>query len=250
MITISGNRFDADKISNNYKSNSMERYVLNILSSSSHVYNYESIDELKFELSNRKNIVNAAVDLDRSNLSFSIFRKSRCNTDYWTRTRQGGFLLKEGAKPSDAIRDIYENSDEYATECATAMVIVYYKACLDSFGSKLFNSTFPKIYLMNWYNIDKNLHLEIIDSPADSIPGDCRYFQNPQVSPLTPEWQGENVIDLGRGMYYGHGVGIQSGDEIIKSLNRRRIIGATQPAHLLDSATRPDFRQLSHIASR
>ncbi|MBV4418433.1 protein-glutamine gamma-glutamyltransferase [Clostridium tyrobutyricum] len=247
MITIAGDRIDINKLSHNYKNNSIEKYILDILSSSSHIYNYNSERELKFELNLRKNIVNASISLYRSNFGFSIFRKSRCNTDYWERTRQGGFLLKEGAKPSSAIDDIFTNGDEYATECATAMVIVYYKACLDSLGSKIFNNTFPKIYLMNWHNVDKNLGLTTVDNAADNIPGDCRYFQNPDVNPLTPEWQGENVIYLGDDMYYGHGVGIKNGDEIINTLNKTRIAGSSRSAHLLPSATRPDFEKLSRL---
>ncbi|WP_446898466.1 protein-glutamine gamma-glutamyltransferase [Clostridium sp. LBM24168] len=202
---------------------------------------------MSFESNLRKNIVNAAIGLDRSGLSFRTFRKSECNEDYWKRTRQGGFLLKSGVKPSSAINDIYENGGEYGTECATAMVIVYYKACLDSFGGRLFDAVFPEIYLMNWQNIDRNLGLTTVDNVENPLPGDCRYFRNPQVSPLTPEWQGENVIDLGQGMYYGHGIGITTGREIIDALNSNRVLGATQSAYLLDSVTRPDFEHLSHI---
>lgn len=202
---------------------------------------------MSFESSLRKNIVNAAIALDRSYLSFSTFRKSYCNENYWKRTRQGGFLLKKDVRSSAAINDIYENGRKYGTECATAMVIVFYKACLDSFGDRLFDTVFPEIYLMNWQNIDRNLGLTTMDDITNPLPGDCRYFRNPQVSPLTPEWQGENVIDLGDGMYYGHGVGIKTGEQIIDALNSNRVMGANQSAYLLDSATRPDFEHLSHI---
>ncbi|MCH3965079.1 MAG: protein-glutamine gamma-glutamyltransferase [Clostridium sp.] len=201
---------------------------------------------MSFESNLRNNIVNAAIALDKSNLSFSTFRKSYCNGNYWERTRQGGFLLKEGASPSAAINDIYRNGSKYGTECATAIVIVFYKACLDSFGNRLFDAVLPDIYLMNWQNVDRNLGLATMDI-ENPLPGDCLYFKNPQVSPLTPEWQGENVIDLGEGMYYGHGVGIRTGNEIVDALNSNRVMGATQSAYLLDSATRPDFERLAHI---
>ncbi|MFL0193982.1 protein-glutamine gamma-glutamyltransferase [Clostridium sp. WILCCON 0269] len=249
MIRISYNSFDVNTIINQYKNNSIERSIINKLSSSSQVYDYNSLDELKFELNLRKNIVNASIKLNMSDFHFRTFRKSMCNTDYWERTKQGGFLLKDGIKSSAAINDIYKNSDEYGTECATAVVIIYYKACLDSLGEKIFDHTFQKIYLINWHYIDKNLSLNVIDNIKDYLPGDCRYFQNPQVNPLTPEWQGENVIVLGDGKYYGHGVGIRTESELITALNRRRIIGATQSAYLLDSVTRPDFKQLAYIYS-
>ncbi|MEY7999282.1 protein-glutamine gamma-glutamyltransferase [Clostridium sp. Mt-5] len=247
MIKISGTELDINTIIDQYKNHSIERYTLNKLFSSVHIYDYNSLDELKFELNMRKNIVNASIELDRSDFSFSVFRKSRCNTDFWERTKQGGFLLKEGVKPSVAINDIYKNSRKYATECATAMVIVYYRAFLDSFSEKFFDATFSRIYLMNWYYVDDHLKLHTSDTIADDLPGDCRYFQNPQVNPLTPEWQGENVIDLGNGKYYGHGIGIRTSDEIIAALNTRRIIWATESAYLLDSAKRPNFQQLAHI---
>lgn len=247
MIKISGENFNINTIIDQYKNNSIERYVLEKLSSSNEVYNYGSVDELKFELTLRKNIVNAAIDLNRSNFDFAVFRKSKCNPDYWERTPQGGFLLKNGVNASSAINDIYKNSHKYATECATAMVIVYYKAVLDSFGGKLFDATFSNIYLMNWHYMDRNLGLDISDDIADFLPGDCRYFKNPQVNPLTPEWQGENVIDLGNGQYYGHGIGIKTADGIIKALNEERFMGARQSAYLLNSATRPDFKHLAYI---
>lgn len=200
---------------------------------------------MNFETALRKNIVNAAILLNRSDFSFRTFRKSMCNTDYWKRTMQGGFLLKKGVNPSSAIDDIYKNSSKYGTECATAIVIVYYKACLDTFKSKIFDQVFPDIYLMNWHYVNRNLGITTIDNPPRYLPGDCRYFRNPQVNPLTPQWQGENVIDLGDGMYYGHGVGVTSGDRIITYLNENRIIGAYQSAYLLDSITVPDFEHLS-----
>ena len=250
MIRISGDNFDINTIINQYKDNSIERKVLDILHSSRKIYDYNSLDELKFELTLRKNIVNAAIDLNRSNFDFAVFRKARCNTDYWERTRQGGFLLKDGVRPSAAINDIYKNSNKYATECATAMVIVYYKAVLDSFGEKLFDDSFSKIYLMNWHYMDRNLGLDTSDEVVDYLPGDCRYFKNPDVNPLTPEWQGENVIFLGNEKYYGHGIGIGTGNEIIKALNEERFIGARRSAYLLDSVTRPDFQQLAYIYSK
>ncbi|WP_333861383.1 protein-glutamine gamma-glutamyltransferase [Clostridium sp.] len=247
MIKISDNNFDVNSIISKYSHNSIERYILNELSSSSQTYHYNSIEELKFELGLRKNIVDASIKLSMSKFRFRTFRKSICNPEYWERTRQGGFLLKERVRASAAIDDIYKNSSKYGTECATAIVIVYYKGCLDSFHEKIFDSTFKNIYLMDWQNTDQNLSLNVFAEVKDYLPGDCRYFKNPEVNPLTPEWQGENVIVLGNGKYYGHGIGIRTADEIITALNKRRIIGATHSAYLLDSVTRPDFKQLAGI---
>lgn len=250
MILVSNNPIDVNSLSMEYSQNSVEKSIINILSSSNETYNYDSLSQLKFELSFRKEIINSAKDLYNSGMDFAVFRKSTCNPTYWDRTNEGGFVLKDGVKPSDAIRDIFTNGSKYATECATAMIIVYYKALLNSFPEDLFNEVFPKIHLMNWHDIDKNLkEVGEMKKAIDYLPGDRRYFQNPEVDPLFPEWQGENVIDLGGGRYYGHGLGIQTADTIIKELNKKRREGAEKSANLLDSVGRPNFKKLADLYS-
>ncbi len=245
MIKINGKVLEADFISQ-YGANSTEGKVLDILMSSSEVYNYSSLNDLKFELSVRKSLVNASKSLNKSSMDFSVFRKSRCNPEFWYRTGEGGFELKSGVKPSDAIKDIYINSSMYATECATAMVIVYYKALVDVLPEQLFNRLFPRIYLMNWQHLSYNLGIVDYIRVADYLPGDCRYFKNPDVDPVKPEWQGENVFLLDNGLYYGHGIGIASGERIIELLNKKRRKGSTVSAYLLPSAKRLDFKYLSN----
>lgn len=248
MITISDSIITSDSIIDYYERNSIERKIINIIASSSKIYKYNSLNELKFEINLRKNIIIASRELNDSNMTFEIFREARCNTNYWNLTEEGGFLLKDGAIPSAAIKDIYINGSKYGTECATAMVIVYYKALLNIFPENLFNELFSKIHLMNWHYIDKNLaSIGYMENAEDYLPGDRRYFKNPDVNPRTPEWQGENVIDLGNGSYYGHGIGIKNSDQIIAKLNSRRKSGATRSAVLLDSVGRPDFKYLAKI---
>lgn len=81
---------------------------------------------------------------------------------------------------------------------------------------------FPSIYLFDWQYLNRNLHVESYGGVTEFFPGDCQYFKNPDVNPATPEWQGENVINLGNGTYYGHGIGITSANGIIRELNRNR----------------------------
>lgn len=244
MIIVSGNAVEYEEISSTYPSGSVERRTLRILSQSRNTYRYESMNQLKFELELRSNIVNASRDLLRSRMAFRTFRESKCNEEFWTRTEEGGFLLKRGIKPSEAIRDIFIHGREYGTECATAMVIVFLKAVLELYPEELFNRLFDRLYLMNWAHLDNDLGIHTYRDIADSLPGDCRYFRNPDVDPMTPEWQGENTIDLGNETYYGHGMGIAPADIIIAALNRRRVPGSTTSAYLMDSATRPDFENL------
>ncbi|MFV2050776.1 protein-glutamine gamma-glutamyltransferase, partial [Metabacillus sp. YM-086] len=83
----------------------------------------------------------------------------------------------------------------------------------------------------------------------DYLPGDCLYFDNPQFNPKTPQWRGENVIDLGNDLYFGHGIGIKTADGIIESLNKRRKAYATESAYLLSQVTRLDNRYLYQFSN-
>jgi protein-glutamine gamma-glutamyltransferase len=92
--------------------------------------------------------------------------------------------------------------------------------------------------------MDDLMNISTYRKLPDYVPGDCRYVRNPDVNPLTPEWQGENIINLGNGKYYGHGIGIGDIDYFIKALNQNRIEDSQVSAYLMDSATRPDFEGL------
>jgi protein-glutamine gamma-glutamyltransferase len=187
-------------------------------------------------------VVKAARELHKAGISFRTFRSSICNEKYWNRTNEGGFLLREDAKPSEAIKDIYNNGHKYGTECATAIVIVFYRAAAYALSEEQFNNRFSSIYLMNWRRVDRDLKLRYYEQVPQYLPGDCRYFKNPEVNPLTPQWQGENVIDLGDGTYYGHGIGITNAEGIINALNSNRRSGATKSAYLHDSVTRMELQ--------
>lgn len=247
MIRIAGIITPLENIVHYYSSEAVERTILEIMTSSSAIYEYSTWDHLKFELDLRASIISASRELHRSGLRFRVFSETMCNPKYWTRTDEGGFLLKQGVLPSAAISDIFENGSKYGTECATAIVIVYYKAILNIFPKKLFNDLFSRIYLMSWKDLDPDLGIRSYRNPPDYFPGDCRYIKNHEVDPKTPEWQGENAIDLGDGTYYGHGIGITTINGIIHMLNEHRISGSTVSASLLDSVTRPGFK---HLANR
>jgi len=244
MIEFSQGDFNAQALLDSYPSGNPKAEMLSKLINSTHVYRYSSAEELTFEIELRGNIIDASVNLYRSRLAFRIFRDSKCNEEFWRRRSDGGFVLRADVKASDAINDIFRHTRLYGTECATAIVIVYYKAVLQSYGADLFNTAFRDITLMNWQDMDELMGVATYRRQPDYIPGDCRYFRNPDVNPLTPEWQGENAIDLGGGRYYGHGIGITDADGIISALNRNRVEDSQISAYLMDSATRPDFKRL------
>ncbi|HOJ79896.1 MAG TPA: protein-glutamine gamma-glutamyltransferase [Clostridiales bacterium] len=244
MIRFEDGFTDLPSIMARYRRGSPEYEVLSKLSESSRVYTYLSPEELEFEIGLRRGIIEASLALFRGRLAFRIFQESFCNERYWERRQDGGFVLRAGVRPSEAVDDIFANTRRYGTECATAIVMIFYKAVLDAYKPDLFDRTFTRIVLMNWRDMDPLIDPATYRGLADYIPGDCRYIRNPDVDPLTPEWQGENVIDLGGGRYYGHGIGLGDMDFFIEILNRNRREGAQVSAYLVDSATRPDFRGL------
>lgn len=249
MIEISRKPFNPDYLSSEYLSDAVKKKTLDILNSSSHIYFYSTYRELKFELDLRSSIVESARDLYTSKIIFREFRLSKCNKDFWERTKNGGFLLLKNIIPSEAINDIFLNGKNYGTECATAVVIIFYKALLDTLGKTIFNKSFPSIFLMDWLYAGDNFDIFRYDNPRDFLPGDCRYFMNPDVNILFPEWRGENTIDLGDGTFFGHGIGIKDAENIVKSLNRRRKIAAKTSAYILESANRLDFKYFYKIYS-
>lgn len=246
MITIADTT--APAMATSYPENSIERQILSILENSAKNYTYSSQGELEFELAMRREIISASYALYKSGMGFAVFRQARCNNDFWKLTPDGGFTLQNGAIPSEAIEDIFANGRSYATECATAMVIVYYKALLAVLGKETFNRQFTNITLMNWSSLDRRLReIGYLQKTSDPLPGDRRYFANPDVDPAVPQWQGENTIDLSGDHYYGHGIGIHDAAFIISSLNGNRRNGSTQSAYLMDTVGRPDFKSLYRL---
>lgn len=250
MIAIGGSRIDALPDFPGFEPDALQRGILDTMRKSAETYAYETAGELAFELRLRKALVESARALARSGMAFEVFRDARANPEYWEVTGEGGFRLKPGARPSEAVRDIFRSGRLYGTECATAMVIVYYRAMLDVMPDEQFDQLFGGIYLFDWERLDSNLMLGDHRRIADELPGDARYFVNPDVDPLHPEWQGENAFYLGGGQYYGHGIGVAGAERILRALNGGRREGATREAYLLPGGKRQDYRRLAAAGSR
>ncbi|WP_075619142.1 protein-glutamine gamma-glutamyltransferase [Paenisporosarcina indica] len=242
MIQLSGLPFQQSDL---WSSGSLERMIIQRMNEDTAVYSYQSIGELSFEVNLRKNIILSARAMNQSNVRFESFANSRCNPQYWDLTRTGGFLLRHGVKPSDAIQDIYLNSSQYAFECATAKVIIIYHAVLNSMGEALFNQFFPNIYLYSWH-ADSDLGIKPIYT-THFLPGDVIYFENPDFNPQTPYWRGENAVVLGDGTYFGHGLGIMTAEQIIHALNQARSPGTNRSAYLTNIVGRPSFKHLATL---
>ncbi|WP_164931478.1 protein-glutamine gamma-glutamyltransferase [Longirhabdus pacifica] len=248
MIQLNGgfNMLSYDTFSSQYNLDPIEQQILRKMIMSPNVYYFSSRQQLYFELRFRHETIKASYALNESGVSFAVFSQSRCNSQYWYRTNNGGFQLKRGVPSSIAVHDIYTNGHLYAFECATAIIILLYKATLNMIGELQFNRLFANLYIRDWQH-DRDLRL-LTRSFPDYFPGDVRYFKNPDVDPYQPQWQGENAVDLGNGLYYGHGIGVRTGDEMIFYLNQHRIPFAERSAYLLDQATRPGYKYLSRYS--
>jgi protein-glutamine gamma-glutamyltransferase len=239
------------KIQNAYQSNNIlntsiltgeQKEILDLMVKYEEVYSYEHFNHLKFELDLRIEIVKAATALYQSGVKFTTFEHSRCNPALWNLTSQGAIVIKPGVLPSEGIRDLYANGKLYAFECATAIVAVFYKAVLEIIEERHFNRLFAGMILYDWH-YDDDLGV-FTRRGNDYLPGDCVYFKNPDFDPEKPQWRGENAIDMGYDLYYGHGIGIKDAEGIIASLNKYRKEGAVQTAYLLSQVTRLDYRYL------
>lgn len=221
----------------------IQKEIYLALENSSEVHPYDTMQELAFDLQLRTNIIKAAKDLNKSEVKFSPFLTSKFNPKIWTKIKYG-YLLNPSIPPSDAINDVFENSKEYAFECSTAIVIIYYRAVLQSISKSYFNTLFQRLLVWDW-NYDRDLGI-ITKKGASFIPGDVVYFYNPDFK--HPVWMGENAVFLGDGQYYGHGIGIQTEEGMVKALNTLRKENATKSAYLLSQHSRLNYKYLAQFA--
>jgi protein-glutamine gamma-glutamyltransferase len=204
------------------------------------IYQYQTVNQLKFELQFRTNTLRAARQLDKSGVQFTTFTYAFCNKKYWNRLSNGGFLLKQNLRPSVALLDILKNGKLYAFDCSTGIAIVLYLATLYSIGTTRFDQLFSPLYLMDW-QFDNNLQLTQ-KYGEDFLPGDVLHFNNPDVNPKESHWRAENVIFMADDQFYGHGVGIKKANTIIDFLNKKRKPNPRIPAYLMNLITRPVYR--------
>lgn len=244
MIQIAGFAFHLDE---KWQLGNIEKSIIYTMQQAPVNYSYHSIAELMFELKVRKNIINSAKEMDQSKAVFRSFEYARCNPKYWQRTQAGGFLLKPGVRPSDAILDIYRNGPLYAFECATATIIIFYHAVLNSIDTEVFNYLFQNLYLFSWHT-DSDLRIHTFYS-THFLPGDAVYFNNPDYNPRAPWFRGLSAVLLNDSKYFGHGFSIRTDDQMIQLLNTKRKTGANQSAYLTNLVTRPSFNQLARLAS-
>lgn len=223
----------------------VKRDIYLALENSSMVHQYASLHEFLFDLQLRENIILSARELHESGVAFAPFQTSKFNPEIWTKIKYG-YLLNPYVLPSDAIKDIFANGKEYAFECSTAIVIIFYKAVLETIATSHFNSLFQRLLVWDW-NYDQDLGI-ITKVGRDFIPGDVVYFNNPDYA--HPVWSGENAVYLGNDLFFGHGIGIETSEGMVKALNTLRIPNSTQSAYLISQYSRLDSHYLAQFAKR
>lgn len=201
-----------------------------------------------------RSVVDAAERFGKAGHSFALLNPalpeeeqqsfSATMWDKRTRGAPGSYKLKEGVRPSVAIRDLLANPDNYRFECATALVLIYYTAVLNTMGDREFDKKFPNLLVGAWRNNELLDEFKIYEGTetkemtpegvAALVPGDYVYFMNPDVSEagLASGWRGENAIYLGNGKFYGHPFGVTDAASIIEHLNGFRVEGATKSAYM------------------
>ncbi|QOY37184.1 protein-glutamine gamma-glutamyltransferase [Anaerobacillus isosaccharinicus] len=233
MIQVAGRPFSLDSTMD---FGEVEGVIIQQMLNSPELFSYRSMNELRFEINLRKNIMESAQEMSVSDVAFTIFETARCNPTYWNLTSAGGFLLRQGVRPSDAILDINRNGSLYGFECATAIIIIYYQAILKNIGRSRFDSIFQNIYLYSWHT-NPDLEIHYIYS-KQFLPGDVVYFNNPEYHPYASWYRGLNAVELSDGTFFGHGFGIMTAEQIIEFLNTQRHPESRQSAYLENLITR------------
>ena len=85
------------------------------------------------------------------------------------------------------------------------------------------------------------------------MPGNYYYFRNWDVTDEARArgWQGENVIYLGEGRFYGHGIGLGDADMFVGKLSSEMKPGGKTPSLLnLDAILSTDVLKLDLAPGR
>ncbi len=182
-------------------------------------------------------VVKAARDFAAAGVAFSgSSRTDKVNKALWWMGFGGKMGVRQGVRESEAINDIFVHGSSYGMECATATLVILYKAILDRIGPKDFDEAFAKTRLFRWEIEDDDFKkAKRVGKLPGFWPGDHTYFKNPDFDPSNSAFQGENVIYLGNGEYFGHGIGLVTERQLIEGLNGLRRPGARR------SAFRDDF---------
>ena len=165
-----------------YASDDLESEILKGILASSRPLSVQGTDreqkaQLRAHIDARKGIVDFA-----SKNRFSYATKDyKFNSDFWDDESDGPERApKTGVSLKDADADLHVHPEEYALGCKQAAVITMRAG-----------SGYSQLVT------DENVN------DQDWIPGDRGYIKNPKVKPNHPGEEGQNLIYLGRGQFWG-----------------------------------------------
>ena len=238
-----------------------DRFVIES-SSTSEALGAKRTEDLAF----RAAVVRAGHDLAASGATFAgNSKEDKVNEVLWTQGYGGRMAVRKWmpdgsiGKPSVALRDIFKNGDKYGFECATAMMVIYHKAILDHVGDEAFDRMFSEPRQLKFFrwSVEDDDFTEVkrlAHRPSTLKPGSHYYYKNPGAAPENSAWGGENVIYLGDGKFYAHGIRGASGSyvvtekEILDTLRGLRAPDSTVEPHRIDMEMHLDGLALSKKA--
>lgn len=190
-------------------------------------------------------VVGACEDMAKAGHGFALWQDHKFNPQLWEPIGGGGFIIKLGVTPSEAMKDLFAHPELYEFECLTAQIILRYQAMLSLLGPADFDAACVDLRVgPARFEPTLGAQFEITGAgvpatdarKAELRVGDYTYFKNWDVTPQAHAegWQGENVVVLGEGRYYGHPFGITTGDEIVRFLDEKRNPGSTRSASLIE----------------
>jgi len=165
-----------------YASDDVESEILKGILASQRPLNLQGTDkqqeaQLRAHVDARKGIVDFA---EKNTFAYAA-KDYKYNSDFWDDSTDGPEKpTKPGVSLRDADADLHVHPEEYALGCKQAAVITVRA------GS-------------NYSQIVKDENV----SDHDWIPGDWGYIENPKVKSGHPGQEGQNLIYLGRGQFWG-----------------------------------------------
>jgi protein-glutamine gamma-glutamyltransferase len=130
MIFVGGNQIGALPEAGGFEPNALRKSIFGIMLASPATYRYDDAGQLLFELRLR----DASSRRPRSGAQrhdLPGFSGIRGRSRFLAADRRGRLPAARRRSPLQSRPGYYANGSDYGTECATAMVIVYYGAMLN-----------------------------------------------------------------------------------------------------------------------
>lgn len=224
-----------------------------------------------------KNVKDTAQELSGKKVPFASSQSGvKFNDKFWEKTSDG-FRVKDGVKPSDAMKDYLANPSAYCLDCAMSSKMLTSAAAMRTVGAEKFDAAAAKhggldVSFGEYKGLHKGTQSMVREDPKASAstvppksepmgmdswvrnnekPGDAVYFRNPQAfeGAKRAGWGGENAIalgmnDKGEQLYFAHGVrpdrSIVTEQEIVDKLKTVTPNNAGK-VERMDEIYRPDF---------